>query len=102
MSHVLDRLLLLAERSQVKYKKECHALHRVLEGRSHMLRAILMVVVALSAALVIAQFGGATAQTCADACTKAYAACSRSCKSTDTDCFTRCINERESCLAKCQ
>lgn len=64
------------------------------------MRATLIVTGALIAALFITQLRHATAETCSDACEKAYAACSKSCKK--TDCFTKCINEKESCLAQCR
>jgi len=54
----------------------------------------------LLAGVFITQLRNATAETCSDACDKAYAACSNSCK--QTDCFTKCINDKESCLAQCR
>jgi hypothetical protein len=65
------------------------------------MRAMMIVVGALFAALLIAQLGGASAQTCADSCQKAYASCTKSCGS-KTDCYTKCLNERDSCLAQCK
>ena len=65
------------------------------------MRAMMMIVVgALLTALCLAHFGAAGADTCADSCDRAYASCSKSCKA--TDCFTKCINEHESCLALCK
>jgi hypothetical protein len=64
-------------------------------------RAIVVVVGALFAAFLIAQRGAATADSCADACQRAYAACTKSCKKNNTNCFTKCINEQQSCLARC-
>ncbi len=64
------------------------------------MRAALIVTGALFAAVFITQVHYATAETCSDACNKAYAACSKSCK--QTDCYTQCINEKESCLAQCR
>lgn len=65
------------------------------------MRAAIMLIVALIAAFLIAR-GAATADNCGDACDRAYGACTKSCKASDTDCFTRCLNERGSCQAKCQ
>jgi len=64
------------------------------------MRATFIVFVGLIAAFVVAQFGAASADSCSDKCDAAYAACSKSCK--DTDCYTRCLNDRGSCIAKCQ
>jgi len=64
------------------------------------MRATLIVAGALLAGVFITQLRNASAETCSDACDKAYAACSNSCK--QTDCFTKCINEKESCLAQCR
>jgi len=64
------------------------------------MRATLIVAGTLLAGIFLTQFRNATAETCANACDTAYAACSRSCK--QTDCFTKCINEKESCLAQCR
>ena len=64
------------------------------------MRGILIVGGALIAAVFITQLRNATAETCAESCEKAYAACSKGCK--QTDCFTKCINEKESCLAQCR
>ena len=65
------------------------------------MRAII-VGAALIGALLIAHFGAASADSCSDACERAYAACSKSCNPSNTDCFTKCINEKESCLARCK
>ena len=64
------------------------------------MRATLIVAGALLAAVFITQLRNATAETCSDSCDKAYAACIKSCK--QTDCFTKCLNEKESCLAQCR
>jgi len=56
---------------------------------------------ALVAGIVMMNRGAATADTCSDACDRAYAACTKSCKS-NTNCFTSCLNERGSCLSKCR
>ncbi|HVO23094.1 MAG TPA: hypothetical protein VMW56_05640 [Candidatus Margulisiibacteriota bacterium] len=66
------------------------------------MRATIIVVGALIGAFLITNAGRATADSCSDACAKAYSACSQSCKKTDTDCFTKCINEQQSCLAQCK
>lgn len=66
------------------------------------MRATILVVGALIAALLIASNSSVGAGTCSDACEKTYAACSKSCKPSNTDCFTKCINEKESCLAVCK
>lgn len=66
------------------------------------MRATILVVATLIAALLIASHSSVGADTCSDACEKTYAACSKSCKQSDTDCFTKCINEKESCLAVCR
>lgn len=55
---------------------------------------------ALIGTLLMAQFGTTIADTCSDSCERAYASCSKGCKT--TDCFTKCINEKESCLALCK
>ena len=66
------------------------------------MRAILVAIVALVAAFLVVQYrAAATADTCSDACDRAYATCAKSCKQSDTNCFTRCINEKNSCLVKC-
>ena len=66
------------------------------------MRATIFVVSALIAAFLFANPGPARADSCSDACDKAYAACSKSCKASDTDCFTKCINEKQSCLVQCK
>ena len=66
------------------------------------MRATIIVVGALIAALLIANRSTVGADTCSDACQKTYASCSKSCKQSDTDCFTKCINEQQSCLAQCK
>ena len=63
--------------------------------------AFLIVIATLIAAFLFMQRGAATADTCSDACDKAYASCTSSCKKNDTDCFTKCINEKNSCLVHC-
>lgn len=64
------------------------------------MRATLIAVAALIAAFLIWHLGAAaTADTCSDACDRAYAACSKSCK--NTDCYTRCLNEKGACMARC-
>jgi len=63
--------------------------------------AILIVIATLIAAFLIMHRGAATADTCTDACDKAYASCAKSCKQSDTNCFTRCINEKNSCMVRC-
>ena len=64
------------------------------------MRATIILLGALIVTFLVAHRGAVTAETCSDSCDKAYAACSKSCK--QTDCFTKCINEKESCLALCQ
>ena len=64
--------------------------------------AILIVITVLIAAFLMMQRGAATADTCSDACEKAYASCASACKKADTNCFTRCINEKNSCMVRCQ
>ena len=63
------------------------------------MRATLIAVAVLIAAFVVWHLNAATADTCSDSCERAYAACSKSCK--NTDCFTRCLNEKGACIAKC-
>ncbi len=64
------------------------------------MRATLIVAGALFAAFLVAQLGPASAGSCSDACDAAYSSCAKSCK--NTNCFTSCLNERGSCLAKCE
>ncbi len=66
------------------------------------MRVTIIVVGALLGALLFADHGTVGADTCSDACQKAYASCSKSCKQSNTDCFTKCINEQQSCLAQCK
>jgi hypothetical protein len=66
------------------------------------MRATIIVVGALIAAVFITTPAAAIADTCPDSCAKAYASCSKNCKQSDTDCFTKCINEKESCIAQCK
>lgn len=64
------------------------------------MRATLIVVAVLIAAFFVAHFRVATAETCTDSCAAKYAACTKHCK--DTNCYTKCLNERESCLGSCK
>ena len=63
------------------------------------MRATLIVAAALIAAFLVAQLGPVGASSCSDSCDAAYAACTKGCKS--TDCYTKCLNEKGSCIAKC-
>jgi hypothetical protein len=66
------------------------------------MRATIIIAGALIAALFVAWPGAARADSCSDACAKAYASCSNRCQASDTNCFTKCINEQQSCLAQCK
>ena len=66
------------------------------------MRATMIVVGALIAAVLLTTPSGATADACSDSCEKTYASCSKSSKQSDTNCFTKCINEKESCIAQCK
>ena len=66
------------------------------------MRATIIVVGALIAAVFSTTPGAAIADTCSDSCEKTYASCSKSCKQSDTNCFTKCINEKESCIVQCK
>jgi hypothetical protein len=61
---------------------------------------IIILAGALIGTLLVVQFRTTVADTCSDSCDRAYASCSKTCKT--TDCFTKCINEKESCLALCK
>jgi len=63
--------------------------------------ATLVVVAALIAGFLIANQSAVTAGSCEDGCEKAFAVCNKGCNANDTDCFTRCLNIRGSCLSKC-
>jgi hypothetical protein len=65
------------------------------------MRAAIILIVALIGGFLIVQ-SAATADSCGDACERAYATCTKSCKGSDTDCFTKCLNERGSCQSACQ
>jgi hypothetical protein len=69
------------------------------------MRAAAIVIVALATAFLIAH-SMATADTCNDACDRAYATCAKSCPSANntagTDCFTKCLTEKNACVMKCQ
>jgi len=70
------------------------------------MRVSIFLIGILTAAFLVAHTGVAAAadSVCADACQKAYASCASSCGKKGkkaTDCYTKCINEQQSCLARC-
>jgi hypothetical protein len=64
------------------------------------MRTTLIALVAIVAGLLFWHFSAATADTCSDSCARAYDTCSKGCK--NTDCYTKCLNEKGTCMAKCQ
>jgi hypothetical protein len=64
------------------------------------MRSTIFAVVAIVAGFFVWQFSAATADTCSDSCTRAYESCTKGCK--NTDCYTKCLNDKGACMAKCQ